>query len=196
MKNHFFTFGVVLAVALTSCKKPAPTAAAQKGPIDACSLITKDEIQKVQESPVTEAKSSEASDGSFRIGQCFYTTETFSKSVTLAITQRDNASEKGRDPKAFWKETFTKYLEHPVEKEGDEEKRKSLKENDEDEGKARPKKIKGVGDDAWWSANRVGGALYVLKDNVFIRISVGGPDPEDVRIEKTKELALKAVSRL
>jgi hypothetical protein len=195
MMNRFSPFGIALLIAFAGCKKLAPTASTPKGPIDACSLITKEEIQKVQESPVTEAKSSEASDGSFRIGQCFYTTETFNKSVTLAITQRDNASEKARDPKTFWKETFGKYSGHPPEKEGDEEKKNSLRENDE-EGRMFPKKIEGIGEDAWWSANRMGGALYFLKDNVFVRISVGGPDTEETRIEKTKALALKALSRL
>ena len=83
-----------------------------------------------------------------------------------------------------------------MEKEGDEEKKKSLRENDQEEGKMFPKKITGVGEAAWWSANRMGGALYVLKGNVFIRISVGGPETEEVRIEKTKALAAKALSRL
>jgi hypothetical protein len=72
---------------------------------------------------------------------------------------------------------------------------KSLGDADEERGRP-PKKIEGVGDDAFWSANRMGGALYVLKDNVFIRISIGGPEPEESKIEKTKALAAKALSRL
>lgn len=193
--NRSFAFLFALLVTFTGCQKSKP-AATSKVITDACSLITNDEVQKVQESPVKEAKSSEASDGSFRLGQCFYTTETFNKSVSLAITQRDTASDKARDPKTFWQETFGKYTGHPPDKEGDEEKKKSLKENDEEEGRRFPKKIEGVGEDAWWSANRMGGALYVLKGNVFFRISVGGPETEEVRIEKTKALAVKALSRL
>jgi hypothetical protein len=42
----------------------------------------------------------------------------------------------------------------------------------------------------------MGGAIYVLKDNVFIRISVGGPESEESKIEKSKALAAKALSRL
>jgi len=41
----------------------------------------------------------------------------------------------------------------------------------------------------------MGGAIYVLKNDVFIRISVGGPDSEDKKIEHCKELAEKALSR-
>lgn len=182
-------------IASTGCQKFKPASAAPEKQIDdACSLITKDEIQKVQESPVKDAKSSQATDGRFRIGQCFYTTETFNKSVSLAITQRDTASEKAADPKTFWKETFSAYNGRTNEKEGDAEKKKSL--GEENEGRQVPKKIEGIGDDALWSANRMGGALYVLKGNTFIRISVGGPDTEEARIEKTKALARKALSRL
>lgn len=195
--NKSFPFVLALLIALSGCQKSKTTAGPQKVVTDACSLITNDEVQKVQEAKVADAKSSEASDGRFRIGQCFYTTEPFNKSVSLAVTQRDAASDKAVDPKTFWRETFAKYLDNPPEKEGDEEKKKSLKESDEEEGRARPpKKIDGVGDAAFWSAGRIGGALYILKGNIFIRISVGGPETEEVRIERTKALAAKAVSRL
>jgi hypothetical protein len=42
----------------------------------------------------------------------------------------------------------------------------------------------------------VGGALYVLKKNSFIRISVGGPGNEDEKISKSKALARNALKRL
>lgn len=191
--NKSCPFLLALVIAFAGCQKSKPKAA--KVVTDACSLITNDEVQKVQQSPVKDAKSSKASDGRFLIGQCFYTTETFNKSVSLAITQRDTASEKAVDPETFWRETFAKYIGHKPEKEGDEEKKKSLRESDE-EGRQPPMKIDGIGEDAFWSANRMGGALYVLKNNVFIRVSVGGPETEDERIEKSKALAAKALSRL
>lgn len=193
--NRFSPLAFALIIAFTGCQKSKPAGPA-KVITDACSLITNDEVEKIQGSEVRDAKSSEASDGRFRIGQCFYTTETFNKSVTLAITQRDNASPKAEDPKTFWQETFAKYIGHTQEKEGDAEKKKSLRESDEEAGRQPPKKIEGVGEDAFWSASRVGGALYILKGNVFIRISVGGPETEEARIEKTKALAAKALSRL
>ena len=193
--NKSFPFLIGLVIAFTGCQKSKP-AGPPKVITDACSLITNDEIQKVQESPVKDAKSSQASDGRFLIGQCFYTTETFNKSVSLAITQRDSSSDKAQDPKTFWHETFAKYVGHAPEKEGDEEKKKSLRERDEEEGRRLPTKVDGIGEDAFWSANRMGGAIYVLKNNSFIRISVGGPETEEVRIEKSKALAKKALSRL
>jgi hypothetical protein len=40
------------------------------------------------------------------------------------------------------------------------------------------------------------GALYVLKGNTFLRISVGGIREEPVRIEKSKALARIAIKRM
>jgi hypothetical protein len=42
----------------------------------------------------------------------------------------------------------------------------------------------------------MGGALYVLKNDVFIRISVGGPESEDAKINHCRALAEKALSHL
>jgi len=58
------------------------------------------------------------------------------------------------------------------------------------------KRIDGLGDDARWSGNGVGGALYVLKNDAILRISLGGKDNEQTRIEKSKALAQKALGRL
>jgi hypothetical protein len=193
--NRHLSFAISLLLALSACQKSKTSSVSQSGPISACDLITNDEVQSIQGSPVKDVKPSEASDGKFRIAQCFYTTEVFNRSVSLAVTQRDPAGASARDPREFWKDTFGKYESQVKKEEGDEQKKKSLR--DDDEGLARPpKKIEGVGDDAFWTANRMGGALYILKNNVFIRISIGGPESEESKVEKTKALAAKAVSRL
>jgi hypothetical protein len=170
----------------------------QGGPkLDACGLLTKQEIQAIQGSPMTDTKNSESSTGAFRVAQCYFSTAESNKSVSLAITQSDGPGK--RSPKDFWKETFGRYENEEKEGEGDKEKRESLRqERREEEGPAPPKKIGGVGDEAFWSGNRVGGALYVLKKekDVFIRISVGGPDNEAGKIDKSKALAQKALERL
>ena len=190
--NRYFLLAIVLIISLTGCQKSKTESSAK---IDACSLLTGDEVQKIEGSPVKDVKPSESSDTSFRFSQCFYTTDTFSQSVSLAVTQRNFDSDKARDPKAFWKDTFGRYAGRANENEDDKEKKKSLAEGD-DERAAPPKKVEGVGDDAWWTANRMGGAIYVLKGNVFIRISVGGTDQEEAKIERSKALAAKVLSRL
>jgi hypothetical protein len=166
-----------------------------KQKIDACSLITDDEVRKIENAPVTSTKASENSSDGLRIAQCFYTTDPFNKSVSLAVTQADSASSTPRNAKQNWHDIFGKFEGEAKQEEGDEEKKKSLGGGEEEEAKA-PKKIEGVGESAYWSSNRVGGALYVLKGDVFIRISVGGSDSEEAKLEKCKSLARKALSRL
>ena len=128
---------------------------------DACSLVSKEEVESVQAAPVNETKSSERSDGVFRVSKCFYTAEEFSKSVSLALVQRNPDQQNNRSPKDFWKKKFGRYAN---EKEADE--KAETKSVEKEQGPA-PKKIGGLGDDAYWVSNRFGGILYVLKGGRF-----------------------------
>jgi hypothetical protein len=153
---------------------------------DACGLVSKEEVESVQGSPVNETKSSEHSDGVFLVSQCLYTAAEFSKSVTLALVRSDPKQGSKRSPKDFWKEKFDPYEnEEPKAKSGDEK----------EQGSA-PKKIEGLGDDAYWVGNRFGGILYVLKGDAFISIGLGGTDDEETKLKKSKVLAQKALQRL
>ena len=193
--NRNLLFAIPLLFAVSACQKSKTPSVWSTKPVTACELISNDEVQSIQGSPVKDVKPSANSDGKFRIAQCFYTTEVFNKSVSVTVTQRDIASSSPREPEEFWKETFGRYEGQVKEEEGDERKKKSLE--DESEDRARPpKRVEGLGEDAFWTANRVGGALYVLKNNVFIRISVGGPGTEESKLENCKKLATKALSRL
>ena len=153
---------------------------------DACSLVSKEEVESVQGAPVKEAKRSEHPDGVFAVSQCSYTAADSSKSVTLAIVRSDPKQGSERTPKDFWKEKFDPYWdEEPKSTSGDEKEQSSA-----------PKKIAGLGDDAYWVGNRFGGMLYVLKGDAFISIGVGGTDDEDTKLKKSKALAQKALQRL
>ncbi|HJT44831.1 MAG TPA: hypothetical protein VJ721_01050, partial [Chthoniobacterales bacterium] len=124
--NRYLLCALAVLVIVTGCQKTKTGVASKSdGKIDPCSLITADEVLKIQGSSVKEVKPSETSDPSFRFYQCFYTTEVFNESVSLAVTQRNSAGEKPKDPKEFWKETFGKYSSKFAEREGDEEKKKS-----------------------------------------------------------------------
>jgi hypothetical protein len=149
--------------------------------------MAKDEVEAIQQSPMQETKSSARPDGAFRLSQCFYTATDFTRSVTLAVTQNDPHGQTKRSPRDFWKETFDRYS-------GDEKARKPRREEEEKES-IPPTKITGVGDEAYWTGG-AGGTLYVLKKDTFIRISVGGPDIEEAKINKSKALAQLALSRL
>ncbi len=140
-----------------------------------------------------------------RVSQCYYAAAESSRSVSLAVTDRDPSSNAKRGANDYWEELFGRYDKEESEKEAeaDKAKKESLREQkrgtgEEEEGRTPPKKITGAGDEAFWSGNRVRGALYVLdkKKNTFVRVSVGGGDTEEKKIEKSKALAQKALSRL
>ena len=195
--NRHFLLAITLLVAMSGCKKSNPMSVAQQTRSDACGLITSAEVQAVEGSPVKDTKPSQQSDGKFRYSQCFYTTEVFNMSVSLALTERDLASDSARDPREFWKDAFGRYEETQKEITDEEREKKQSLNEEEEEARARPpKKIEGLGDSAWWTAGRVGGAIYVLKNNAFIRVSVGGTGKEEEQMERAKKLAAKALSRL
>lgn len=173
---------------------PKPRSTSTVAAFDVCGLIKPAEIQAVVGSPITDSKSSGHSDQGFRLSQCYYSAAESSKSVSLSVTQTDPDAPSGRTMAAFWKETFTADKTAPAN-EADREKKESLEKEEREKGPP-IKKISGVGEDAYWSASRVGGALYVLKKDNLIRISVGGADTEDTKIDKSKKLAQKAADRL
>lgn len=203
----------LLLIAVTACKRSTTTQLASGSskatpPIqesgeaffDVCSLITKAQIEAVMGSPIKDTKSSGHADGIFRVSQCFYTAEEFSKSVSLAVTQTDPNSTARRSPRDFWKETFGRYAQEEKEREGDKEKKESLRDQARRDGEEKesipPKNIGGVGEKAFWVRNRFGGILSVLKGDAFISISLGGTDDEDTKLKKSKVLAQKALQRL
>ena len=150
---------------------------------DACTLLTKSEIEEVQGEPVRDTKSSSRSSSSLAISHCFYTLATFNKSVSLELTRSNTTGTNQPTPKDFWKNTFhVKADKKAGDKEGGKEADK-------------PRPVPGVGDEAFWTGNPKAGALYVLKNNAFIRISLGGADDESVKINKAKALAQKALGR-
>lgn len=176
---------------------------------DACSLLTSAEIEAVQGEAVKETKPSDRSNGSFAISQCFYSLPTYNKSVSLQVT-RSSDKAKPDEAREFWKHTFHKEGEEAREKrekgEAAEKERREKKEEaekerggrgeEEEEEGAPPKPVAGIGDEAFWAGGRVAGALYMLKGNAFIRISIGGSGDESAKIEKLKALARKALARL
>ena len=178
----FMCLATSLLVLLGGCTKRTNVSVTR----DACSLISNQEIESVQNSPVKEAKSTEHLDGTFRVLQCLYTAAEFSKSVSLALVRSDPKQGSARSPKDFWKEKFDPYEdEEPKTNSGDEKEKGSA-----------PKKIEGLGDDAYWVGNRFGGMLYVLKGNAFISVGIGGRDDQETKLKKSKALAQKALQRL
>jgi hypothetical protein len=158
---------------LTGCHKETTK-------IDPCGLLTKAEIEAVQQSPVRETKPSEHPEGGLLISQCFYSTADFSKSVAVTVTQPDPENRGTNTPRDFWSETFNEHREERGE---------------ERERAVPPRKIDNLGDEAYWTSG-IGAALYLLKGDAFIRIAVGASGSEESRLEKARSLAAKALTRL
>ena len=185
--------------------EPAATTsgATTRGKIDACALLNSQEIRSVQGEPLKETKGSGSAEKGFSISQCFFTLPTFNNSISLVVTQKGDGAD-GRDPKEFWEATFDRESEgerererdKKSEKEREKEKARDKNREQEEEEAVPPQKIAGVGDEAFWTGSRVGGALYVLKGSSYLRVSVGGAGNQQSKINKSKALARLALKRL
>ncbi len=153
---------------------------------DACEFISTAEIEKLQGDKIIEAKSSSPNADNFIVSQCYYMAEDFSKSVVLSVYRADPASPGAKRPKEFWKDKFDSI--------GKAKGKSSAKKKEKEF--APPLLIAKLGDQAYWLDNKIGGALYVLKGDEFLRVSVGGTPDEKARISKAKTLAEAALKHL
>lgn len=180
-----------------------PIQPAKDQSFDACSMITDDEIEAVQGEAVKTAKNNSRISGSLLISQCFYELNDYSKSVSFEITQTAPDAAEKADLGKIWEEKFNKPI--PVDNDRDEEEKnegkttteKTLDEkgaNEPDSG-GQPQAVS-LGDAAFRVGNRITNALYVLKNNRIIRISIGGADDQNVKLEKLKKAARSALNRM
>ncbi|HYJ05944.1 MAG TPA: hypothetical protein VEX43_12480 [Chthoniobacterales bacterium] len=165
----------------SSASSPAAKEAAGDGAF-ACTLLTREETEAVQGEPFKETKASQKTTAGLTTSQCYFELPTTVNSIVLTVTQRAEGAD-ARDPKQNWQELF--HRDKAAEKKEEEK-----------EGGQGPEKIDGLGDEAFWTGSRVGGALYVLNGNSFIRISVGGAGDRAEKIEKSKALAQSVLKRL
>jgi len=179
------------ATANPATSPATPNTAAVKAKIDTCSLLTSADLKEVQGEAVKEAQRSDRQDGAFIVSQCYYSLPTSSNSVVLNVTTASEGAGVA-NPRTFWKDTFGRKEEKGKDR-GVKEKEKK---GEEIEESVPPQKIAGLGEDAYWLASRVGGALYVLKKDLFFRISVGGAGDEKSKLKKSKTLAQQVLKRI
>ena len=177
------------SAASTGTSSTMPATAKMK--ISACSLLTSAEIKTVQGEALKEAKASERSSGNFLTSICYYELPTSSNSISLSLTESDPDKRGGQTVKQYWETTFGR---DENKKERGEKKAEARGEEEEEGAPMRP--VPGIGDEAFWSGSRVGGALYVMKGDHYIRISIGGKGDNEAKMEKSKKLAQKALKRL
>ena len=168
-----------------------PAASPQSKPkLNACTMLTSQEIESIQGEALKETKLSESSADGLNVSQCFFTLPTFTNSISLVVTQRANGSG-ARDPRQFWRDIFHRDKESPNDR--DREKYRGKEEGEESRP---PQKITGIGDEAFWIVSPAAGILYVLKGSSYVRISIGGREDQQTSIRKSKALAQKVIDRL
>ena len=146
---------------------------------DACGLLTWSEIEAVQGEPVTAVKESLPDRPAFSVAQCFYTLAQFSKSVSVELVTRNAGDPNQETPRERWRKRFHEGAT-----------------SEDEEGARPPRPVPGLGDEAFWTGNAVTGGLYVLKGDAYLRIGVGGPGDESVKLERAARLARNALARL
>jgi hypothetical protein len=180
--------------------KPDKVATPAKSPtvghpaIEACSLITNEEVSAIQGATIINAQSSETLAGNYLVSQCYYASKEPNMSVSFALSESAPDDRARTHVREYWEQTFGRFGKEG-EKEEENEQTKG-REREEEREALPPKAIEGVGEKAFWAGNRFGGALYVLQKGFILRISVGGPDKEEIKINKSKALAEKAISRI
>lgn len=167
---------VLGAFILIACTERA-NAQSQRDP---CRLLTDAEVRAVQGHVPAQKIPSEQPAGSFQFTQCFYRTPEFTNSVSVALGVPLATDSKRSGPRQYWQTQFNKQAKAvPSRKK-----------------KEPPKPVAGLGDAAFWVGDAMTGALYILKGEVFLRVSVGGPPDQAQKIQRSKSLASYALKRL
>jgi hypothetical protein len=192
-----------------------PAQAASAVPRSAtCALLSNEEIESVQGEPPADAQGSEHLSGALVTSQCFYRLPTFNKSINIEVT-RPATGASANAVAEFWRKTFSRDAAEGRERErerkekGEREREHELereraaggtregghpeeREREEgDEEAAPPRRVAGIGDAAYWIGGHDSAALSVLRKDAIIRLSVGGAEDDDARLEKSKALAKK-----
>ena len=167
--------------AATAAPELAPPAA------DACALVERAAVERIQQSVPADLQPSLRSSGGLQVAGCFVRTEDYARSVSLVLTAPD-AGAPGAAV-ARWRALF--HGEPRADRELEEE---PVAVEIERAPASRP--IGGVGREAFWIGTAGYGALYVLADERYFRISVGGPGDAAAKLERARALALVVLSRL
>jgi hypothetical protein len=164
----------------------SPARGLRQAMVNACQLLTSADIEKVQAERVQNVSPNDQPKAAMAISQCYFTTATTRKSISVTVWQQVNAT--GPDPREFWRERFH----------GEREKDKYNEEEEEREKlRRRLVPVPNLGDEAFWSGTSIGsGSLYVLKGDCFFRIEIGGADDREKRISKTRAFAEAVLKRL
>jgi len=144
---------------------------------NACQVLSARDVAAVQGARFKSTKLTETGSKEMQVSQCFYAMPRLSDSVSIDLIRGD--------ARGFWQKHF-----------GDVREEALASNRPRPEREAHAVRVAGVGDAAVWSGNRLAGALYVLKGDTVVRVSVGGNGSQEEKIGKAKKLAARALRRL
>jgi hypothetical protein len=178
-RMRFLLFCCV-AIVLSACnKREATPKHAPDALLDACTLLTRADVEKAIGQQPQEGVSVRTDEEGFVIWQCNFVLPNVTDSVSLRLVQRGEGPD-ARDPRQVWQEIVERDFQQAVEH----------------RGKRRPERVPNLGDDAFWVGGRKSGGLYVLKGNRHFRIGLGGDPNQADKIAKATELARAVLQRM
>src|SRR4029077_3612764 len=175
---------------ITSQTAPRTRDALRRGP-DACALLSGAAVKKVQSERLKGTKGTRVKSNSLIVSECFYSLTTFSNSISVALAVPDPDWPAPSGTRDLWDSLFHRPPELDT---GRDEQGKETSSEGREEHRS-PVEIHGLGDEAYWISS-LSGALYVLKGNAFLRISVGGRLDDAERLNKSEQLAREALQHL
>jgi hypothetical protein len=155
---------------------------------NACALIEKSEIAALQGAEVQSTIPTSQKKDKLAISQCYFSVTSADGSKNLSVHLQVLKSDP-KDPdaaKEYWERTF----------DDNGERKEKGKEREEEREGGKPESIRGIGAEAFWIANPKFGVLYAFQKGTIARISIGGPDNEKTRLEKSKTLMAKVLKRI
>jgi len=155
---------------------PVVCAAAESLP-DPCKLLTISDVEQAQGNVYLDTAKSVKTSGGVTVAQCYFRLAEESRSVTLELTRAASA----HATHELWEKQFES---------------KEKEKHEEGESETHGIDVKGVGEDAIWTGNRVSGALYVLSGDTILRISLGGIGTQELKVERAKMLARRVLPKL
>ena len=190
---------ILLLILAEPSVTPAATGAAPAA--SACSLLSGGDLAAAQKSELVEAAPTTLVRDGLVVSRCYFRTRDLARSVSLELTRLDAASPDQDAVRHRWRSMF-----HEPAAGGEREREPSRREDEAEEAKerggeesepeAKPEPVAGLGDEAFWLGTGTFGVLYVLEDEAFLRISVGGPGDRETKLARSRALAAKALARL
>lgn len=183
----------------------------QKSPT--CDLLTNADLQAVQGEPAADSQGTEHLSDALSMSQCFFRLNTFDKSVSLEVV-RPKEGEQSKDAlKELWQQKFKRAEEEAARVAELERRQQAELEREKAEGGVRvpgrpkrhkpwkeevapPQRVRGVGDEAFWARNSDGGALFVLRKDLFFSVTLSGREEREVKIRTATELAKRVLKNL